>query len=193
MSDHQSPPPQSPQSPPAALQPSGTAEPSLRSETTLGSGHFSFPPAGLPYLTLAPQPGGHPGSAPGAQFHLAVQQSYWQGPYPSPDAVERFEKLLPGSFDRILTMAEETQRAQIKTVENAQSFLQSDTKRSHYLGAAISFFALAGALTCGILNHPTVGVALVSIPVMAVAQAFLSGNTKSQETTTAASSPPTPG
>ena len=105
---------------------------------------------------------------------LTVQQSSsWQGPYPSPDAVERFEAILPGAFDRILTMAEKAQDSQLETNENAQLFLQRDVMRSHYLGAAISALALVCATGCALTGHPTVSVALVGIPVMAVARAFV--------------------
>ena len=37
-----------------------------------------------------------------------VQQTVqlWQGQYPPPEAIEHYEKVLPGSFDRMIAMAE---------------------------------------------------------------------------------------
>jgi uncharacterized membrane protein len=115
-----------------------------------------------------------------AQF--TVQQSIsWQAPYPSPDAVERFEAVLPGAFDRMLAMAERAQAAQLRRMETAQDFVQRDVRRSHYLGAAISVLAVICSTACAMTGHPTEAVALVGIPVMAVARAFV----RSRETANA--------
>lgn len=105
---------------------------------------------------------------------LTVQQSSsWQGPYPSPDAVERFEAILPGAFNRILTMAETAQDAEIRASSNAQKYLQSDVRRSNYLGAGISVLAVLCSTACALTDHTVAAVALVGIPVMAVARAFI--------------------
>ena len=53
----------------------------------------------------------------------------WQGPYPPPEAIERYEKILPGTFNRILTMAENLQQAQIDQSRNAIHFARQDTRR----------------------------------------------------------------
>jgi len=37
-----------------------------------------------------------------------------QGPLPSPETVERYEMVLPGAFDRILTMAEKEQQSKFE-------------------------------------------------------------------------------
>src|SRR6516164_4459803 len=54
-------------------------------------------------------------SVTGIQLSGILQQSlHWQGPYPSPDAVERYERVQPGTFDRLIKMAEQLQAAQIQ-------------------------------------------------------------------------------
>lgn len=40
---------------------------------------------------------------------IIQQTSIFSGPIPSPEILERYEKLLQGSADRILTMAEKEQ------------------------------------------------------------------------------------
>ena len=41
----------------------------------------------------------------------------WMAPFPPPQAVLEYEKALPGSWDRMLTMAEEAQAADIRNVQ----------------------------------------------------------------------------
>ena len=140
-------------------------------------------PPPLPNISFAiPNPivqNMHGGLPYAAGAVLTVQQSSsWQGPYPSPDAVERFERVLPGAFDRILMMAENAQASQIRTNENAQNLLQKDVRRSHYLGSGISVLALVCSTACALTDHPTVAIALVGIPVMAVAKALIDGRSR---------------
>jgi uncharacterized membrane protein len=146
---------------------------------------------------LASQRGGIPPyTAPGAlPVLLQTQQTVvWQGQYPPPDAIERYEKILPGSFDRMIRMAEQLQSAQIKEAESAQNYTQKDTKRGHWLGWSLSVIAIVGALGCLWLNYPWVAPAFLSLPVLAVAKALVE-SVKSQSsanvaTTTIAPPPP---
>jgi len=50
-------------------------------------------------------------------FRLEIEQvEQYSGPVPHPSIVERYERTLPGSADRILSMAEERQSANIEYV-----------------------------------------------------------------------------
>jgi hypothetical protein len=65
-------------------------------------------PVPLPYGTAPP---GTPLALPGGMPVLLGQQAQistqiWQGQFPSPASVEHYENVLPGSFDRIIKMAE---------------------------------------------------------------------------------------
>lgn len=49
-----------------------------------------------------------------------------------------------------------------------------DTRRGHWMGWTISMAALAGAgITAHLGAHPAVSIALVSLPIVAIVQAFL--------------------
>jgi uncharacterized membrane protein len=125
----------------------------------------------------------------GKAFLTLQQSSTCQGPYPSPDAVERFEAILPGAFNRILTMAEKAQESQIRATESAQGYLQLDVRRSHYLGAAISVLAVLCSTGCALTGHTVAAVALVGIPVMAVARAFIKTAPESSDDSAAEAQP----
>jgi uncharacterized membrane protein len=106
-----------------------------------------------------------------AQIQQSLQS--WQGPYPPPEAVERYEKILPGTFDRMIGMAERLQEAQIAEANRSQNFLHADQKRGHYLGAATTILAMVGALIAVYLRSELVAGLFLSVPVMAVAKAFI--------------------
>ena len=53
----------------------------------------------------------------------------WQGPYPPPEAVERYEKISPGTFNRLITMAENLQNAQIEQSADALRKTHNDIRR----------------------------------------------------------------
>lgn len=110
---------------------------------------------------------------------LATQQQ-WTGPYPPPEAAERFEALLPGAFGRILAMAERAQEAQLTATDKAQTYLRNDTLRGHWLGFASSLAAMAGAGFCVYEASPWVAAAFLGVPVMAVARAFIGSTQRSQ-------------
>ena len=143
-------PPNSPATPPAAPSPIPTAS----IQPTVGG--FAFPP-GL-------QSGG---------LVFGIAQQSWQGPYPPPEAAERFEALHPGFLNRILTMAEREQSSRIDSANRANDYMQTDIARGHWLGAVISLVAIVGAVASVFLGSPLVGVACVGVPVLAVAQALV--------------------
>lgn len=133
-------------------------------------------PAGLPYIG-GPILGANTAPAERTmQFPMLLAQQTlqaWQGPYPPPDAIERYERVLPGAFDRILTMAERVQAAQIEDTKRAQDYLRDDVRRGHWLSTGVTCLAIVGAIVCAGQGWPWVAAALVSVPVMAVARALV--------------------
>jgi uncharacterized membrane protein len=104
---------------------------------------------------------------------IIQQAAHWQGPYPPPEAVERYEKVLPGTFNRLIAMAEQLQSSQIEQSKLALEFAQANSARGHWLGFAGMGLAIFGALVCVWFGEPWVAAAFVSVPVMAVAKALV--------------------
>jgi uncharacterized membrane protein len=123
-------------------------------------------PAGLVGLL----PGGPAALLTGMQIQ---QTQVWQGHLPPPEAIERYEALLPGAFDRLLKMAEKQQDGQIRNIEQAQLFTRDDTRWGQVLGAVISAFAMAGAVWCVHEKQPYVAALFLGVPVLAVAKALI--------------------
>ena len=119
-----------------------------------------------------------PGLTPGMPVMLPLPQSQqtlqvWQGQYPPPEAVEHYEKVLPGAFDRMIKMAEQLQAAQIDETRRAQTFAQADAKRGHWLGWSAAAFAMICAIASLAFGYPWVAAVFVSVPVMGVARALV--------------------
>lgn len=123
---------------------------------------------------------------------FGVAQQSWQAPYPPPEAAERLEALHPGTFGRILVMAEREQAARIASVDSAQAYRHKEVARGHWLGFGISVSALASAVVCALASSPWVGAACVGVPVLAVALALVQSARQSAFPTVSLAAPPTP-
>lgn len=98
----------------------------------------------------------------------------WMGALPHPNHLEKFDLIIPNGAERIMQLTEKEQAHRINMEEKALPENFRALKRGQYFGAAISIIALIlAALTSYLGAHPTVSIALVSVPVFAVAKAFL--------------------
>jgi len=106
---------------------------------------------------------------------MQIQAKFWQGQLPPPDAMEHYEKVLPGSFDRILKMAERQQIGQIENINLAQSYASRDVRRGHYLGFSLSALAMLAAAWFVHEHQPYIAALCLGVPVLSVARAFIDG------------------
>ena len=125
---------------------------------------------------------------------MAHQAVSWQGPFPPPDAVERYERVTPGAFDRILGMAERAEAARIADTRQAQAYHRADIGRGHWLGFAVALAAIAAAVACAVAGYQWVAVTLVGVPVMSVGKSLVDGGRRRpiQAGELAAAPPPPP-
>lgn len=114
-----------------------------------------------------------PGIVGGGLLVGIEQQNHWQSPYPPPEAIERYERVLPGAFDRILKLVETAQDASIRQGAEANSYRFRETRRGHYLGAVVALGAIAGAVVLALNGAPVIAGALLAPPVLAVAYALV--------------------
>lgn len=135
----------------------------------------------LPYLggpIMMPPFLPHGSSSRGMQ--VQIQAQVWQGQFPPPDVIEKYEKILPGSFDRIIQMAEKLQNAQIEETKRAQDYTQKDASRGQRLGFWSIIAAIIGATICvlyGSYTHTTgafaVAAAMIGLPLMGAVKALI--------------------
>ena len=105
----------------------------------------------------------------------------WSGPLPPPDALARFDQIIPHGAERILTMTEHEQQhrhATEKAVLDANIQLekaaQSQAKSGQIAGAIVSILSILSAVTSAYFGaHPLVSIALVSVPILGMVKALI--------------------
>ena len=93
----------------------------------------------------------------------AIKEEF-SGPIPHPDIIEKYERILPGSADRIITMAER----QASHRQNMEKRMIESESRDGFLGIIFAFMLGLGCLVACV-----VVVCLVPKNAGAIASAFL--------------------
>ena len=114
----------------------------------------------------------------------------WRAPIPQPDAMERYDRLLPGAAERILRRWEK-QSDHRMYVEKTR--VESDSRRSD-VGLIFAFILSLLIISLGayavIWGNPWVGVAVIGINIAGLAGVFVYGtNSRRRERERKASEP----
>ena len=120
-----------------------------------------------------------PATAPAKQQTLIAQN--WSGPLPPPEALARFDQIIPNGAERILRMTEQEQAHRIATESaalnaniQASREAQAQAKTGQFAGAIVSVLAILSAIASAWLGaHPTVSIALVSVPILGMVKALI--------------------
>ncbi len=118
-----------------------------------------------------------------AGIAVGMQTQVWNGPFPPPQAVDAYERLLPGSFNRILVMGEERQKAELALASKATDAAIADTKRANWMGYSVNFLALVLGGAFIFTGHTGAGV------VAFVVQGIVAGTSMFLRRETHAASP----
>lgn len=118
---------------------------------------------------------GRPGGR--EQQVTTTTQLQWNGPLPPPQALEHFERVIPGGAERILAMAEreQTHRMEIEKIGIGAAIQHEG--RGQKLGAFVAVVAIVAAVSNTYIGGPwQATAALVGIPVLAAVQALILGH-----------------
>lgn len=107
------------------------------------------------------------------QTQISVGLQQWQGPYPPPEAIERYENVLPGTFERFISMAERLQAAQIVQSDKVITLSHADNGRGAWLGALLAAAAMAGALVAQGMGSVTVACFFLGVPLTGVCRSLI--------------------
>ena len=123
------------------------------------------------------QRGQHPAqpqAQPQGQRTVLTSATGWSGPLPPPEALEKFNRIIPNGADRIVTMAEKEQAHRIQAEAEGLSATVAEARRGQFLGAAIAAIALAGAIfTAYIGAHWSVSVAMIGLTILGIIRAII--------------------
>lgn len=108
------------------------------------------------------------------QGQVLTTSQQWSGPLPPPGALEQFNAIIPNGAERIMSMVEREQENRLQQENAVLSATISDTQRGHWMGLAISVVSIcAAAWTASIGAHPTVSIALVGLPIVALVKSII--------------------
>lgn len=106
---------------------------------------------------------------------IAARYESFSGPLPSPDVLERYEQILPGAAERIITMAE-AEQSHRHTIERKD---YAEAKLGQVFGFVLGALGLIGSVFVSILGSGWAGSALGGTTVLGLVAVFVVGRTKS--------------
>lgn len=98
----------------------------------------------------------------------------WAGALPRPEDLEKFSEIIPNGAERIMRLTENEQEHRITMEKAALPENFRAQRRGQYLGWTLSLSSIAAAGVSSFLGaHPSVSIAMLSVPVLAVAKALV--------------------
>ncbi len=102
-----------------------------------------------------------------------LESASFHGPLPPPSMFSEYERVLSGSSDRIVTMAEKEQNHRIDWENRGLKASVQDTFRGQWFAFFIAIIAIGGAIYLGKINQPWVAAVLIGVPLTGLVSSFL--------------------
>lgn len=113
------------------------------------------------------------------QFVIAAQS--FSGPLPPPEMLRKYEELLPGSADRIISIAER----QSSHRQKLESDVIASSIRNERLGMTFGFLicilAISGGIFAVMHGKSAEGIAAIITPLVALVAVFVYGKSKQKK------------
>lgn len=107
-----------------------------------------------------------------AQMVIAEQFS---GPIPSPEVFAKYEAILPGAAERILTMAEEQQKHRMEIEKQVINSKISDSRLGIILGFILTIVIIAVSTGAILMGYSVIGFSSIIIAVGGLVGVFIYG------------------
>ena len=105
----------------------------------------------------------------------AIKQESFSGPLPHPQYYEGYEKVLPGSANRILTMTESQMGHRIKQEDRIVRRSLNQKLLGIIIGGLAVFFMTGAAVYLGINNHDGLAGVIGTTTILGVISVFVLG------------------
>ncbi len=103
----------------------------------------------------------------------AYEKKSWSGPLPSPEDFERYEKVLPGSMDRVLTVMEKQTDHRMETEKKELEARLRQTTRGQIIGASVVTLFGVFSFVLGMYSHDSVATGLGVATAVSLAVIFV--------------------
>ena len=107
-----------------------------------------------------------------------VEAASFSGPLPPPSMYREYDRVLPGSADRILEMAEKQQAHRIAMESVALQASAKDSKLGQYFGFCLAVICIGGGIYLATQGQTVAAVALVVASAIGLATQFLKNRRK---------------
>lgn len=105
---------------------------------------------------------------------VSSYQSY-SGPIPAPEALEKYNQIIPDGADRIMKMAENQSNHRIRIEETVIAGQVKQSSRGQIFGLIIAFLTLGAAVVLAMFGHEAVACVLGGSTVISLATVFVIG------------------
>lgn len=114
-------------------------------------------------------------------IHQAIRRESFSGPIPHPDLLKGYEEIQRGFAERIIVMAEEEQRHQIRCEQEIVHSSSSQSSRGQWFGFSIAILFLCGAVVLGLYGHDWLAGILGGGTLVSLVAVFLSNRPSSMK------------
>lgn len=116
--------------------------------------------------------------AQNAKSDVTIQATQYSGPVPPPDVLRGFEQIVPGSAERILTMAEENGKHQREMERMTLSAAYTTIRLGQFFGLFIGLAALATCAYALYLGYEDTAIAIGGSTIVGLVAIFVIGRFK---------------
>ncbi|HET9896809.1 MAG TPA: DUF2335 domain-containing protein [Streptosporangiaceae bacterium] len=102
-----------------------------------------------------------------------IQQAYWSAPLPPPEALEQYDKVVPGMAERILSLTERVLTGKIDILEKLANKEILAAKIGIIVAFGLTLLAFAASVAFFALSKQVAGLAFLSFPVVMLIRSFL--------------------
>ena len=106
---------------------------------------------------------------------VSVGVSKFSGPLPPPESLEGYERVLPGSADRILAMAEEQASHRISMEAAALQHEMAQSNRGLWAGLTVAVVGIAAGSYVSYLGNTGFGIGVIGMTIGSIATTYLTG------------------
>jgi uncharacterized membrane protein len=110
-----------------------------------------------------------------AQRITQVTAERYSGPVPHPEMLARYETIVPGSAERLISMAERSMAHQISMESTMLTKANAQTDRGQHYGLAVALTGLIGAFTLVLCGHDAAGGVLGGTTLLGMVGVFVTG------------------
>lgn len=105
----------------------------------------------------------------------AVRVTAYSGPLPPAEELKRYDVVLPGAADRILTMAENQSKHRINLESAVIPSQLKESERGQWLAFSVAILCIAATTAVTFGGYPTVGCVLGGTTVVGLVTVFVVG------------------